>query len=150
MRVINLFAAPGVGKSTTASLIFFNLKALGVNCELIQEYAKDKVWEKNHKALRCQPYITAKQFYRIMRMDGEVEIVITDSPVLLGIIYASFGCGESWTGAVYDMFNSFDNINICLERNTDLHPYNPKGRNQTESESIKIDGEIRKILDAKI
>ena len=39
--VINLFGAPGVGKSTGAAKVFTELKQLGVNCELVGEVAKD-------------------------------------------------------------------------------------------------------------
>lgn len=47
MIVVNLFGAPGVGKSTGAARIFSNLKMAGINAELITEFAKDKVWEEN-------------------------------------------------------------------------------------------------------
>lgn len=41
--VVNLFAQPGAGKSTGAAYLFYNLKCLGVNCEYVSEFAKDKV-----------------------------------------------------------------------------------------------------------
>ena len=41
MLVINLFGAPGAGKSTGAAYIFSLLKMYGINAELITEYAKD-------------------------------------------------------------------------------------------------------------
>lgn len=42
--VINLFGAPGSGKSSGAAYIFSQLKKLGIDCELVTEYAKDKCW----------------------------------------------------------------------------------------------------------
>lgn len=45
MLIINLFGAPGAGKSTGAAYVFSQLKAAGVNAELVTEFAKDKVWE---------------------------------------------------------------------------------------------------------
>ena len=51
---INLFGAPGVGKSTGSACVFADLKKEGVNAELISEYAKDKTWEHNSVALGCQ------------------------------------------------------------------------------------------------
>ena len=59
--VVNLFGAPGSGKSTGAAFIFSQLKMKNVNCELITEYAKDKTWENNAAALECQEYIFGKQ-----------------------------------------------------------------------------------------
>lgn len=47
MIVVNLFGAPGAGKSTGAARIFSNLKMAGINAELVTEFAKDKVWEEN-------------------------------------------------------------------------------------------------------
>ena len=52
--VVNLAGAPGAGKSTGAAYIFTRLKQLGVNCELVGEFAKDKTWEHNMLALSCQ------------------------------------------------------------------------------------------------
>ena len=45
MLVVNLFGAPGAGKSTGAAYIFSQLKMAGINAELVTEFAKDKVWE---------------------------------------------------------------------------------------------------------
>ena len=44
--VVNLAGAPGAGKSTGAAKIFSDLKMLGINCELVGEFAKDKTWEQ--------------------------------------------------------------------------------------------------------
>ena len=57
---INFFGAPGSGKSTLSAIVFAKLKMMGVNCELVTEFAKDKVWEKNNEALSNQIYIFAK------------------------------------------------------------------------------------------
>lgn len=54
MLIINLFGAPGAGKSTGAAYIFSKLKMLGVNAELVTEFAKDKVWENNTEVLSNQ------------------------------------------------------------------------------------------------
>ena len=51
MIVVNLFAGPGSGKSTTCAGVFAKLKLAGVNCEMALEYAKDKVWEERIKYL---------------------------------------------------------------------------------------------------
>ena len=52
--VVNLFAQPGAGKSTGAAYLFYNLKCLGVNCEYVSEFAKDKVWEENKSVLKIK------------------------------------------------------------------------------------------------
>ena len=43
MLMFSLCGAPGAVKSTGAAYMFSKLKMLGVNAELVTEYAKDKV-----------------------------------------------------------------------------------------------------------
>ena len=71
--VINLFGGPGVGKSTTASQLFANLKWSNINCELVREYAKDKVWENSLELLDNQLYVFAKQHHRQYILNEKVE-----------------------------------------------------------------------------
>lgn len=133
MIVVNLFGVPGAGKSTGAAYIFSQLKMNGVNAELITEFAKDKVWENNAKVFKNQLYLFGKQSFRISRVEDEVDVVITDSPLLLSIFYNQTPVlGESFNKVVYDVFNSYNNMNYLIHR---TKPYNPSGRMQTEEES---------------
>lgn len=143
--VINLFGAPGSGKSTGAAFIFSQLKMRGVNCELITEYAKDKTWEKNMEALSCQEYIFGKQSFRMKRCRDKVDVIITDSPLPLGIFYNTNPVlGEHYENLVLDVFNTYENMNYALVRDK---PYNPIGRNQTEAESDEIGDRIQFFLE---
>jgi hypothetical protein len=85
--VVNLFGGPGVSKSTNRALVFAKLKLAGMNVEEAPEFAKELVWEGRHKALRYQQYIIGKQMWRVERLRGEVDVVVTDSPILFGLIY---------------------------------------------------------------
>ena len=87
MLVVNLFGAPGAGKSTGAAYIFSQLKIKSVNVELVTEFAKDMTWEKNKKALTNQIYMLGNQLQRIYRCQDEVDVIVTDSPLLLNILY---------------------------------------------------------------
>ena len=71
MLIINLFGAPGAGKSTGAAYVFSQLKAAGVNAELVTEFAKDKVWEGTKAVFENQAYIFGKQYFRISRLEGK-------------------------------------------------------------------------------
>ena len=86
MLVVNLFGAPGAGKSTGAAYVFSQLKIKGVNAELVTEFAKDMTWEKNKKALTNQVYMLGNQLQRIYRCQDEVDVIVTDSPILLNIL----------------------------------------------------------------
>lgn len=142
MIVVNLFAGPGSGKSTTCAGVFSNLKLSGINCEMALEYAKDKVWENSLKVLEDQIYVFGKQLHRMWRLKDQVDVIITDSPLLLSILYDS-SRNINLKNLVLDQFNSYNNINYFIKRGKD---YNPKGRTQTEEEAKEKDEEILKLL----
>ena len=116
MIIVNLFGVPGAGKSTGAAYIFSQLKMKGINAELITEFAKDKVWENNEKVFKNQLYLFGKQSFRISRVQDEVDVIVTDSPLLLSILYNQTPIlGENFNHLVYDVFNSYNNINyLCF------------------------------------
>ena len=142
-----LYGGPGTGKSTTAAGLFYKLKTNGYNSELIQEYAKDKVWAEDFKTLSFQPYILGKQLFRQFRVLNQVEVAVTDSPVLLSHIYQGFGWVEGLDEVLLKQFNLFNNLNVFLRRNSDAHPYNPKGRTQNETEAMELDQKIKTMLE---
>ena len=67
--------------------IFSELKLAGVNAELVTEFAKDKVWEDSKGVFKSQPYIFGKQNFRLERLREKVDVVVTDSPIFLSILY---------------------------------------------------------------
>lgn len=144
MVVVNMFGVPGAGKSTGAAFVFAKLKMMGVNAELISEFAKDKVWEENKTVFENQAYIFGKQSFRQSRCDGKVDVLITDSPLPLSIMYnKDKRLTENFNLSVMDVFNSYDNINFLVTR---VKPYNPKGRHQTEAESDALGVEVINLL----
>jgi hypothetical protein len=144
MKVINLFSGPGAGKSTTSAGIFYLFKSkYGINCEYVSEYAKLIAWENHPDKLSDQLYITAKQNRGLERLQGKVTYAITDSPLLLGIHYATNYKLKSYQSMVIELFNSYDNVNFFINRKK---KYNPAGRFQTEEEAQKIDVEIKSLL----
>ena len=141
-QIINLFGGPGTGKSTIAALVFGELKKKGYEIELVTEYAKDKVWEESYKTLENQIYVFGKQLHRIWRVKNKVNFIITDSPILLSIIYDKEK-NDNLKRLVLDVHNNFNNINILIKRDT---IYNPNGRFQNEIEAKLIDKQIMNLL----
>lgn len=142
--IVNLFGVPGAGKSTGAAYIFSQLKMRGVNAELITEFAKDKVWEENVEVFKNQAYIFGKQSFRISRCFGKVDVIITDSPLPLSVLYNNDPrLTENFNKTVLDVFNSYRNLNYLLLR---VKPYNPIGRHQSESESDALGADIINLL----
>jgi len=80
---VNLFAGAGAGKSTCASGVFSLLKHHNVNAELITEYAKDLVWEGRLHLNRNDIEIFTEQLKRQHRLAGKVDVMVTDSPLVL-------------------------------------------------------------------
>lgn len=144
MECINLFSGPGAGKSTTAAGLFFEMKTRDMEVELVTEYAKKLVWQQRHNTLKDQFYVTAKQNHRMSVLKDQVEYCITDSPIILGMFYSPNYYPGTYKEFILDVFNSYDNLNIWIER---TKKYNPIGRNQTEIEAREADKGIRKILD---
>jgi nicotinamide riboside kinase len=90
MLRIGFTGVPGSGKTSTARALAAEMKKNGYNIELVEEYARryiskhgqmDKVWE--------QYRITAKQVEWEDSVIDKVELIITDSPIFLGFLYAS-------------------------------------------------------------
>lgn len=143
--VVNLFGGPGTGKSTTAAGIFSLLKQRGILAELIQEYAKDKVWELSSNTLRNQLYVFGKQHHRLWRVNGQVDVAVTDSPLLLSIYYGREN-SDTFKTLVREEHAKLRNLNIYLRR---VKSYEPSGRLQTEEEAKKIDVELLCLLAGK-
>ena len=148
MKVVNIWGGPGVGKSTAAAGLLYEMKKKGLNVEIAMEYAKDVVWEKRYNILDDQIYIFAKQQRRISRfMDSGIDWVITDSPIPLGLVYLRPAMlSENFDQLVMEVFNQYTNHNFLLQRNFE---YNPIGRNQKdEEEAREFDRKVESLLDA--
>ena len=151
--VTNLFAGPGTGKSTFCAGIFAALKWDNIDCEMALEYAKDLTWEtssiKNgekkmqNPILENQLYVFGSQQHRIFRLNGKVDVIVTDSPLLHSLIYDT-GDNKSLENLILEEHSKYDSLNIFLNRKKE---YNPNGRNQTFKEAVELDNRIKHMLD---
>lgn len=147
MLVVNLFGAPGAGKSTGAAYVFSQLKMRGINAELVTEFAKDKVWEGSQAVFQNQAYIFGKQYFRISRLQNKVDVVITDSPILLSTFYNNDKTiSTEFDALVTKVFSSYENLNVFIDR---VKQYNPAGRFQTEEESNALSKELLAFLEER-
>lgn len=144
-KIINLYAGPGSGKSTTAARLFALMKDERLNVELVTEYAKDKVWEESLAVLGNQIYVFGKQWHRIYRLIDKVDYIVTDSPLLISLYYGK-NLSESFKNVVYETYQAMNNIDVFLKR---VKPYTGVGRLQTEEEAKQIDVDLRSILDSR-
>jgi AAA domain len=142
LTVVNFFGGPGTGKSTTAAELFALMKKQGFKVELLHEIAKDYVWERWDHIFREQDWISAHQHRLQRRLVGhDVDYVIIDSSLLLGIFYTPPDFPPSFKTFVRDVFDSYTNINFYLQRSTEFD-YVQVGRNQTPEQAHAIDQEV--------
>ena len=146
---INLFGGAGLGKSTTATGLFHYMKTNNFKVEYISEYAKDLTYGGDLIKLADQLHILGEQHHRLFRLRGKVEYIIHDSPFIMGIAYLEeddiYLNKKPFEDLVISLFNNYNNLNILLVRNLEKE-YQQYGRNQTLSEAIEKDAEIKNIL----
>jgi len=142
VKVINLLGGPGTGKSTTAAGTFAELKHRGrLKAELITEYAKELCYEKS-PLITNQRAILDEQYRRQARLVGQVDVAITDGPLIFGLVYADRHARISYLNDVVDRFDEFDNLNVFLRR---VKPYAKYGRLQDEAEARELDVKIQQL-----
>lgn len=145
MKVINLYGSSGSGKSTAAAGLAYELKSEGLKVETINEYAKELCILNTEHLLENQTWVFANQYQKMKYLSKELDFVITDSPLMLSSFYGNKYQYEftSLFPLILDVYNSFDNINIFLERN---HSWDPYARIQTEEESTDDSKDLESFL----
>lgn len=143
-KLINLYGGPGIGKSTTAAKLFACLKDKGYKVELVTEYAKDLTYEGDVDRLSNQLLVSGEQIQRVQRLAGKVDIIINDSPILLGGIYFNSDFKQHLTDILAYYPLKVNECNILLKR---TKPYAGYGRTQTYEAACGIDTNIKELLD---
>jgi antirestriction protein ArdC len=141
--VVNFYAGPGAGKTTSAMELTAALKKTGVNVEYVQEYAKELVLENRTELLADQQHVTDEQYHRLDRLRNSVDVIVTDSPVLLGIVYGGDKIDDAYRQKIRSYYDSFNNLDLQIERKT---VYQTAGRIQTEAEARDLDRAIVEML----
>lgn len=150
-RVINLVGAPSSGKSVIASLLFAELKMLHYSAEYVQEYAKTLIWKEKLDELDNQYTVSMEQYKMISAVNGKVDYICLDSPLLIGLYYnrtykTNVSDVKKTERMILSKMAEFDNIYIFLDRNME-YPYEIAGRIHTEEESKIISEEFIELME---
>lgn len=141
--VISLLSGPGAGKSSAMATIFSMFKWAGIDCEMATEYAKDMVWSNATSILDNQIHVFGEQHNRIWRLNGKVDVIITDSPFILSAVYDSEQ-RPAFKALILKEFHKFNNLVVYVNR---VKPYNPNGRIQKNIEAAREkDVEVLSLL----
>jgi adenylate kinase family enzyme len=144
--VVNFFAGPGAGKTTCAWELAAALKKLGLVVEYASEYTKELVWEERDDLLNGsrenQNMVFAEQKRRLDRLVGKVDVIVTDSPLLLQVCYVKEDADRFETDAL-TAHNSYHNFNLFISRGAE---YEQQGRVQNRSEAETIDESVKDML----
>jgi hypothetical protein len=147
--VINLFAGPGAGKSTTAAEIFWRMKRHGLSCELVREYVKDWAYEDRAISKFDQFYIVGKQIKKESLLYDKVDFVITDCPIWNSAFYERHLEGTTYMVnhvrgfTEYAQSKGIKYHNYLLTRQV---AYQEDGRYQTEDEALEVDARMKEFL----
>lgn len=144
--VVNMFAGPGAGKTTCAWEVASALKKKGIVTEYVSEVAKEYVWDnqldKLDGSLEKQRELLEEQDKRVQRLMGKVEVIVTDSPILLNLMYLKEP-NEAYNGEVVSRFKKQNNFNVFVDRGKN---FEKEGRIHDYADSVRIDSNIENLL----
>lgn len=154
--IVELYGGPGCGKSTIAAETFTMLKRFDINAELVVEYAKEWAWLETPIRDFDQLHFFGEQLKREARLFDKVDIVITDSPVLLcGFYMRKYGLEamheytDMMMHTYYRMARLHDHQHIPILLNR-TKQYNPKGRYESEEVAKQYDQEIKVYVESML
>lgn len=151
-KIISFVAGPSAGKSTMAGQLFGHMKQKRLNVEYVQEFAKDLTWKRSI-SLDDQLYVLGNQHNRLYTLLGQVDYVVTDSPLFLSLHYAEKSLKKYQNSS--DVKKAIEDLVLAVSDQLDETIYFvdraerkfvQAGRNQNEAESKLIDSSVIDLL----
>lgn len=123
--LVEFYGGPSTGKSTTAlglvaltKLYLDQYAGSTMRVEYVSEAAKDDVWASGRLMLDNQARLLGEQYHRVWRLQGKVDIIVSDSPLWLCAHYGpeSLYPREAWDKVIRAHYAGFDVLPILLTR----------------------------------
>jgi hypothetical protein len=148
-KVINIIGGPGSEKSLFTAAIILYLHLHHKSVELIPDYAKSLVWQKDYESLRNQYKIAQQQNQMLELLDGQVQFLVTECSLPQVLYYNEFYpdniCDTGKTRKqILDWHKQHNNVNIMVERGD--RKYIHTGRFQDEEQAKEVDRGMRALL----
>jgi len=141
---LNILSGPSSGKSTSAAGLYYKMKMAHIKCELVTEFAKDLVYSDRIQMLTDnQEMIFAEQNYRLHILKDKVDWAITDTSLLLGLVYPPDWYPQSFKPFVLDIYNTYNNVNVYIKRPDSFQQY---GRAHDHEQSKQLDDLVINML----
>jgi hypothetical protein len=148
-KVINIIGGPGSDKSLYSAAIILYLNLRNKTVEVIPNYAKTLVWQRNFEVLKNQYFIAQRQFEMINMLDGQVQFLINECS-LPQVLYYNENyedniCDLAKTRTqILDWYKQHNNVNLLVERGEKKYVHT--GRFQDEEHARQIDRGLRATL----
>lgn len=143
--VINLIGGPCSGKSTIAAELFARLKKMGIHCELVSEYIKDRIYEENQTMPKNQIAIFGMEHYNISNKLGKVDVIVHDGSFINNIIYKTEE-NKYFDDLIISEYKRFWNLDFFIKRgNIEFETY---GRIHNLKQSKELDKIIKETYDS--
>lgn len=142
--LVSLYAGPGAGKTTVAAGVFAALKLRSINAEFVPEYAKELTWNNEWDKLSNQFLVTGVQHQRIRNLIGKVDVIVTDSPPELGVLFTD--CTWTQTAILAQsalLTEPLTNFRYFVSRDEN---FLSAGRKEDLEQSEKLDADIKRVL----
>lgn len=148
-KVINIIGGPGCDKSLISAAIVLQLHLRHKTVEIIPDFAKTLVWQRNFEVLKNQYFIAQRQYEMINMLDGQVQYLITECSLPQVLYYnANYEeniCDISKTREqILQWYKQHNNVNIWVQRGDKKYVHT--GRFQDEEQARHIDKELRNLL----
>ena len=143
--IINLIGGPCSGKSTVAAELFARLKKMGVHCELVSEYIKDRIYEENQTMPKNQIAIFGMEHYNISNKIGKDDVIVHDGSFINNIIYKATE-NKYFDDLIVSEYKRFWNLDFFIKRgNIEFETY---GRIHNLKQSKELDKIIKETYDS--
>lgn len=148
--VISLYSGPGSGKSTLSAELYAIMKYKHLSVEMVREVAKEWAFDNRKIGPFDQISIIGEQIKRESSLFGQVNYIITDSPVALGAFYFEHNHNQMFMSDMVEQYYKFCNKNNIKFKNfflTRQSYYEQHGRFETRSEAKVVDAGLQLFMD---